>query len=106
MGYVILPNDEVALDPDEQARAVIQLVFDKFDALGTIYGLMHDLVRHGIALPVRLRGGARKGELEEYDRNLMFLHTVPIIGEAGCLSRGRVKDASQGDRVPREPGHD
>ena len=64
MGYVILPNGEVAFDPDEQARCVVQLVFDKFDEIGTIYGLMHDLVRHRILLPVRLRRGAKKGELD------------------------------------------
>lgn len=64
MGYVILPNGEVAFDPDEQARSVIQLVFDKFDEVGTIYGLMHNLVRHRIALPVRVRSGAKKGELD------------------------------------------
>lgn len=64
MGYIILPNGEVAFDPDEQARFVIQLVFDKFDDVGTIYGLMHDLVRHRVALPVRVRSGAKKGELD------------------------------------------
>jgi DNA invertase Pin-like site-specific DNA recombinase len=64
MGYVILPNGTVALDPDEQARSVVQRVFDKFDQLGTVYGLMHDLVRQGIALPVRPRGGPNKGELD------------------------------------------
>jgi hypothetical protein len=60
MGYVILPNDEVAFDPDEQARTVMQIVFDKFDEIGAIYGLMHDLVRNRIALPVRLRSGPKK----------------------------------------------
>jgi hypothetical protein len=64
MGYVILPNGEVAFDPDAQARTVMQIVFDKFDEIGTIYGLMHDLVRNRIALPVRLRTGPKKGELE------------------------------------------
>lgn len=63
MGYVILPNSAVALDPDEQAQSVIRLLFDKFDEIGSIYGLMHDLVRNRIALPVRARSGARKGEL-------------------------------------------
>ena len=64
MGYVILPNGQVAFDPDEQARSVIQLVFDKFDEIGTIYGLMHDLVRNRITLPVRVRSGSKKGELD------------------------------------------
>ena len=61
MGYVILPNGEVDLDPDEQARSVLQMIFDKFDEIGTIYGLMHDLVRHGIALPVRAQDRPQEG---------------------------------------------
>jgi DNA invertase Pin-like site-specific DNA recombinase len=64
MGYVILPNGEVGFDPDVQARSVVQLVFDKFGEIGSIYGLMHDLVRNRIMLPVRLRSGAKKGELD------------------------------------------
>jgi DNA invertase Pin-like site-specific DNA recombinase len=90
MGYVILPNDEVAFDPDEQARAVIQMVFDKFDQIGTIYGLMHDLVRNGIALPIRLRTGSKKGELEWRRPSLPTLCQLlhhPIY--AGAYAYGR-----------------
>ncbi len=64
MGYVILPNGEINQDPDEQARSVVRMVFDKFDEIGTIYGLMHDLVRNRIALPVRARTGPKKGDLD------------------------------------------
>ena len=64
MGYVILSNRAVAFDPDEQARSVLQLLFDKFDEIGTIYGLLRDLLRNHIALPVRLQSGPRKGELD------------------------------------------
>ena len=32
-GYVKLPTGEVALDPDEQVRATVQLLFDKFEFL-------------------------------------------------------------------------
>jgi DNA invertase Pin-like site-specific DNA recombinase len=90
MGYVILPNGEVAFDPDEQARSVIQLVFDKFDDIGTIYGLMHDLVRNRIALPVRQRGGAKKGELDWRRPSLPTLCQLlhhPIY--AGAYAYGR-----------------
>ena len=48
----------------EIADIVKRLGRVKFDEIGTIYGLMHDLVRNHVALPVRLRSGARKGELE------------------------------------------
>ena len=53
MGYVILPTGEVDFDPDEQARDVVRLVFDKFDELGSIYGLFHWLIRNDIRLPIR-----------------------------------------------------
>lgn len=63
MGYVILPTGEVDFDPDEQAREVMQLAFDKFKELGTIYGVFHWLLQHDIKMPVRARTGAKKGQL-------------------------------------------
>ncbi len=59
-GYVILPTGEVDFDPDEQAREVVHLIFDKFDELASIYGLFHWLIRHDIRVPVRARTGAKK----------------------------------------------
>ena len=34
-GYLKLPHGEVILDPDEQVRATVQLIFDKFAELGS-----------------------------------------------------------------------
>jgi DNA invertase Pin-like site-specific DNA recombinase len=90
MGYVILPSGEVDFDPDEQARNVMQLVFDKFDALGSIYGLFHWLIQHDIQLPVRARSGAKKGQLEWHRPSIGALAQVlrhPIY--AGAYSYGR-----------------
>ncbi len=64
VGYVILPTGEVDFDPDEQAQEVIRLIFDKFDELGTIYGVFHWLIRNDIKLPIRPRAGAKKGQLD------------------------------------------
>ena len=64
MGYLRRPSGEVALDPDEQARSVMRLLFDSFERLGTLNGLLRYLVAHEIRLPVRLCSGPRKGELE------------------------------------------
>ena len=47
-GYVKLPTGEVARDPDEQVQATVQLVFDKFDELGSCRRLYRHLVRSGI----------------------------------------------------------
>ncbi|HVI19114.1 MAG TPA: recombinase family protein, partial [Gaiellales bacterium] len=62
-GYVRLPSGRVALDPDEQVRAVIRLVFDLFEQRRTINGVLVYLAAHDIRLPARLRGGPSKGEL-------------------------------------------
>src|SRR5205814_3134601 len=45
LGYVKLPSGDIALDPDEQAQSVIRLAFDKFDEIGSIYGLLNYLIR-------------------------------------------------------------
>ena len=50
IGYVKLPTGEFAIDPDEQARNVVHLVFDAFDRRGTIRGVIRYLVEHSVKL--------------------------------------------------------
>jgi DNA invertase Pin-like site-specific DNA recombinase len=93
MGYVILPSGQVALDPDEQARSVMGLVFEKFEEIGSLYGLMHYLVRHGVHLPIRACKGPNKGELEWHQPRVPTLAVVfhnPIY--AGAYAYGRRPD--------------
>lgn len=63
-GYVLSPTGTVELDPDEQVRAVVQLIFDKFDELGTATGVFRYLARNGIRIGVRPTGGANRGQVE------------------------------------------
>ena len=63
-GYVKLPTGEVARDPDEQVQATVQLVFDKFDELGSCRRLYRHLVRNQIRLGMRVHRGPRRGQLE------------------------------------------
>jgi DNA invertase Pin-like site-specific DNA recombinase len=63
-GYVKLPTGEVARDPDEPARSTVQLIFDKFDELGSCRRLYRHLVRNQIRLGMRLHRGPRRGQLE------------------------------------------
>ncbi len=90
MGYVILPTGEVDFDPDEQARSVVQMVFDRFEELGTIYGLFHWLIRHDITLPIRARTGAKKGQLDWRRPSINSLAQIlrhPIYAGAYCYGR-------------------
>lgn len=90
MGYVILPTGAVDYDPDEQARSVMRLVFDKFEELGSVYGVFHWLIRHDIRLPIRLHAGAKQGQLEWHRPSISALAQVlrhPIY--AGTYVYGR-----------------
>ena len=90
LGYVILPTGEVDFDPDEQAREVIRLIFDKFDELGTIYGLFHWLIGNDIRLPIRPQAGAKKGQLDwRRPKNLYFGEWLAHPIYAGAYAFGR-----------------
>ena len=62
-GYVLKLSGEVALDPDDGVRQVIDLIFAVFDRRGSVSGLLRYLVNHDIQLPDRVRAGPDKGEV-------------------------------------------
>jgi hypothetical protein len=64
MGYIRRLSGDVVKDPDEQAQAVIQLIFEQFARQTTIGGVLRYCVRHGSQLPYRLASGPAKGELD------------------------------------------
>src|SRR5262249_14589220 len=63
-GYVLSPTGGLEFDPDEQARFVIPLLFEKFQELESRRALFRWLVRNGIDLPVRPRTGPHAGQLQ------------------------------------------
>jgi len=64
IGYVKAPDGNFVFDPDEQAQSVIRLIFAEFQRQGTMYALLHYLVKRGIRIPVRPLSGPNKGQLE------------------------------------------
>ena len=103
MGYVILPTGEVDFDPDEQARFVVKLVFDKFEELGSIYGMcsLADPTRHPASDPTQ--GRAEKGQLEWRRPSIPTLAQVlrhPIY--AGAYA---VRSAARRPNGRSTPGH-
>jgi len=89
-GYVRRPSGEVLLDPDEQVRHVVSLIFRKFEELGTLNAVLRYLVKNNIQLGIRLREGLGKGELEWHRPNRMTLQNLlknPIY--AGAYAYGK-----------------
>lgn len=76
IGYVKLLTGAFAIDPDEQVQAVVRLLFDEFDRQDTLHGLLRYLVHHKIQIPVRVRSGASKGQLEWHRPNRPTLQNL------------------------------
>jgi DNA invertase Pin-like site-specific DNA recombinase len=62
--YVKAPSGQVMLDPDEQVRSVVRLIFDKFEELGTATKVFRYLIEHQIRMGVRPHDGPNRGEVE------------------------------------------
>jgi DNA invertase Pin-like site-specific DNA recombinase len=64
IGYVKLSSDKVALDPDEQVRATVRLIFDKFDEFGAASKVFRYLLQHDIRIGIRPQGTPNHGPVE------------------------------------------
>ena len=104
-GYLKLPHGEVILDPDEQVRATVQLVFAKFAELGSFGKVYRYLRQNKICVGCRVHQGPRRGELvwRPVSRALLgrMLHH-PIYAGAYSYGRRRVdpkRTAASGGKV-------
>jgi DNA invertase Pin-like site-specific DNA recombinase len=55
---------DYVIDPDEQAQAVMRMIFEQFTRRGTVNSLLQWLARNDVKLPVRPHFGPNRGELE------------------------------------------
>ncbi len=89
-GYLKLPTGEVVFDLDEQARTTVQLVFDKFDELGSFTRVYQYFRQNKICIGIRIQRGPRRGELEWRPlTRAMLARTLHHPIYAGAYSNGR-----------------
>ena len=62
-GFIRLPDGGVVQDPDEQIRHTLQLVFHKFEELGSCNRVLQYLQKHAVRLPRRQMAGRYKGQI-------------------------------------------
>ncbi len=90
IGYVRGESRQALMDPDEEVQAVVRLVFDKFDELGTAGAVLRFLVAHDVRFGVRRHDGPTRGQLEWHRpcrTTLLSMLHHPIY--AGAYSHGR-----------------
>ena len=101
VGYFRSPNGGFDLDQDEQARAVIRLVFDQFGRLGTIRKVLRHLLSHDIRIGIRPHTGPDRGQLEwrlPTRDTVTKMLTHPIYAGYYCYGR------KQSDPRRKKPG--
>jgi hypothetical protein len=91
-GLVHDPAGQIVLDPDEQVRHAIHLVFDTFERLGAAPGVVQYFAENHLSIPTRHYGRARHGQLTRrplgHGRALAILHNPAY---AGTYVYGRTK---------------
>ena len=108
-GFARRASGEVVLDPDEQVRSVVGLVFDLFERLGTVGAVLGFLADNRIQLGVRLREGPERGELAWRRPSRAGLgNMLRNPAYAGIYAYGRStlepSGASRGGRAPAGSG--
>ena len=101
VGYVRSPLGGFDLDPDEQVRAVVRIVFDQFERLGTIRKVLCYLVANDIRLGIRPHAGPNRGQLEWHTATRDTISDIlhhPIYAGYYCFGR------HQTDPRRRKPG--
>ena len=102
IGYIRSPSGELAEEPDEQARAAVQFVFDKFEAYGTVNKVLRYMVQQQVQLGIRPHSGPNRGQLEWHrpcrETLLNMLHH-PVYAGAYCYGRRPI------DPRRKRPGH-
>ena len=103
IGYVRI-GDSLELEPDEQARRVVHLIFDKFSELRSMSAVRRYLRENKILIGVRDHRGAERGKLQWKPVNqatlLGILHH-PVY--AGAYVYGR-RETNPKKVVPGKPG--
>jgi len=90
VGYVLLPSDEVALDPDEQVQVVVRLLFDKFEGLGSAMAVIRYMHEQKLRMPIRSHFCHNKGQLEwRPPRHATLLNILNNPIYAGAYAYGR-----------------
>lgn len=103
VGYLKTSTGEIVQEPDEQARGMVQLVFDKFEELGSAYAVFRYFVENQLQLGFRPLRAGRIGAFEwrppSVTRILKILrHPIYAGAYAYGLHRAGTKNPATGRR--------
>jgi DNA invertase Pin-like site-specific DNA recombinase len=112
-GFVYTPDDRIVLDPDQQVRESIHLLFETFRRVGSAHRTVSYFRDQGLKFPLRLHSGPHKGEIMwrglSRSRVMEVLHNPSYAG-AYCYGRRKqrridLEGHTHVAYVPREEWH-
>ena len=80
IGFVKDENGQLILDPDEQVRDVVYLVFDKYKELGSYHAVFRYMREHDIKFGVRPFHGPNRGKLIWRTADLGRVAAINLVG--------------------------
>ena len=102
-GYVRLETGEVIIDPDASIASRIELVFTKFDELGSGSQVLKYFVEHQLKLPRRQTSGLYANEVLWKSPTLSAIHSIlKNPAYAGAFAYGR-RQSVPAKQVPGRP---
>jgi DNA invertase Pin-like site-specific DNA recombinase len=109
VGLIYRSDATITIDPDQEIRAALRLVFDTFERTGSALQTVRLFRDQGLRFPRRVRAGANKGELfwgePSHSRIIQILHNPRY---AGAFVYGRTRTARKPDgkysqvKIPQE----
>jgi DNA invertase Pin-like site-specific DNA recombinase len=105
IGYVKTPAGGLALDPDDQVRTVVRVIFDKFEELGAAHAVTRYLRQNHIRLGIRPHDGPNRGNLEWRPALVSTVYRIlanPVY--AGTYAYGRTPVEPKRRRRNGQPG--
>jgi DNA invertase Pin-like site-specific DNA recombinase len=109
MGFVYNNEEKLVLDPDQQVRQSVHLLFETFRRTGSAMATVKYFAEQGLQFPRRVHTGPNKGDVVwgglEHSRVLRILHNPRYTG-AFVYGRTHTRKTVDGDwiieDVPRE----
>jgi len=99
VGYRRLGDGTVVLEPDEQVRATLTLLFERFDLLRNARAVQRHFLEHGLAMPRLIQQGAEAGRIAWVRPTYQMIQQVltsPVYAGVSVYGR-RQRQVAPGD---------
>jgi DNA invertase Pin-like site-specific DNA recombinase len=97
-GFLRTPSGEVTLDPDEEVQDVVRMVFEAFERLGSVRGVVRELANENVCVGVRSRCREDLGLLKWHRPHAGMIRNIlrnPIYAGAYVYGRRRTDPRRQ-----------